>query len=85
MSSSIIYGDSAPYGKKTVITRGTKPHPSNFYGNSKWRADKGVRKLSDENFIVTILRPPMIYGKGSKGNYPILAKLEKNTSCLSGC
>lgn len=24
-----------------------------------------------------VLRPPIIYGKGSKGNYPILAKLAK--------
>ncbi len=77
MSSSIIYGDSAPYGKKKRITKETKPHPSNFYGDSKWRADKGVRKLADENFTVTVLRPPMIYGKGSKGNYPNLAKLAK--------
>ena len=77
MSSSIIYGDSAPYGKKKVITRDTKPHPSNFYGDSKWRADKGVRALVADGFLVTVLRPPMIYGKGSKGNYPTLAKLAK--------
>lgn len=77
MSSAIIYGDSAPYGKSKRITKKTKPHPANFYGNSKWRADKGVRKLADENFIVTVLRPPMIYGKGSKGNYPTLSKMAK--------
>ena len=35
MSSSIIYGDSAPYGKSKRITRNTKPHPANFYGDSK--------------------------------------------------
>lgn len=78
MSSAIIYGDSAPYGKRRRITKNTKPHPANFYGDSKWRADKGVRKLGDENFTVTVLRPPMIYGKGSKGNYPTLAKMAKN-------
>lgn len=77
MSSAIVYGDSAPYGKKCRITKNTKPHPSNFYGDSKWKADKGVRKLGDENFTVTVLRPPMIYGKGSKGNYPTLAKMAK--------
>ena len=31
-------------------------------------------KLADESFHVVILRPPMIYGKGSKGNYPQLSK-----------
>ena len=77
MSSAIIYGDSAPVGRRKRITKKTKPHPANFYGDSKWRADKGVRKLADENFKVTVLRPPMIYGKGSKGNYPTLSKMAK--------
>ena len=36
-----------------------------------------VRELADEKFKVIVLRPPMIYGKGSKGNYPKLAKLAK--------
>lgn len=77
MSSAIIYGDSAPYGKSKRITRETEPMPSNFYGDSKWQADKGVRALSTDSFKVTVLRPPMIYGKGSKGNYPLLAKMAK--------
>ncbi len=71
MSSMIIYG------KETHITRDTEPHPANFYGDSKWSADKGVRELADNDFIVTVLRPPMIYGKGSKGNYPVLSKLAR--------
>jgi UDP-glucose 4-epimerase len=77
MSSAIIYGDSAPYGMSKRITRDTEPSPSNFYGDSKWQADKGVRELANDDFIVTVLRPPMIYGKGSKGNYPTLAKMAK--------
>ena len=77
MSSAIVYGESAPYGKTKRITRDTEPNPANFYGDSKWQADKGVRELSDEVFTVTVLRPPMIYGKGSKGNYPTLAKMAK--------
>lgn len=78
MSSAIIYGDSAPFGKTKRITKDTQPHPSNYYGDSKWQADKGVRELANDGFTVTVLRPPMIYGKGSKGNYPTLAKLAKN-------
>ncbi len=77
MSSAIIYGDSAPYGQIKRITVDTEPTPANFYGDSKWQADKGVRELADENYTVTVLRPPMIYGKGSKGNYPTLAKMAK--------
>ncbi|MBQ9342444.1 MAG: NAD-dependent epimerase/dehydratase family protein [Lachnospiraceae bacterium] len=77
MSSIIVYGDSAPYGKKKMITKDTIPQPSNFYGDSKWQADKGIRELADDNFMVTVIRPPMIYGKGSKGNYPTLSKMAK--------
>lgn len=77
MSSAIIYGDSAPYGVQKRITADTVPSPANFYGDSKWQADKGVREEADEQFIVTVLRPPMIYGKGSKGNYPTLSKMAR--------
>lgn len=77
MSSMIVYGDSAPYGSKKVVDADTVPTPANFYGDSKLQADVAVRELADENFKVVVLRPPMIYGKGSKGNYPILAKLAK--------
>ncbi len=75
MSSAIVYGDSAPIGKSKVITRDTPVSPANAYGDSKVQAEKGILPLNDEQFKVVILRPPMIYGKGSKGNYPVLAKL----------
>lgn len=77
MSSMIVYGDSAPYGKEKIVDRNTTPTPANFYGDSKWQADKGIRSLADATMNVAIIRPPMIYGKGSKGNYPTLAKLAK--------
>ena len=77
MSSAIVYGDSAGYGKRKRITKDTEPSPANFYGDSKWQADKGVRELASDQFVVTVLRPPMIYGKGSKGNYPTLASMAK--------
>lgn len=47
------------------------------YGDSKLQAEKGIMPLADESFKVVILRPPMIYGSGSKGNYPILSKLAR--------
>jgi len=72
MSSIIVYGDSSK-GKR-VIDRNTIPSPSNFYGDSKLQAEEGLKALEDENFKIVILRPPMIYGKGSKGNYPKLSK-----------
>ncbi len=74
MSSAIVYGDSAPIGKSKVITKDTPISPANFYGDSKVQAENGLKKLDDDNFKMVILRPPMIYGKGSKGNYPLLSK-----------
>ena len=79
MSSIIVYGDSSKLGEKRVITKDTIPTPTNFYGNSKLQAEQGVLSLQDEHFNVVILRPPMIYGKGSKGNYPKLARLAQKT------
>lgn len=74
MSSAIVYGDSAPIGKEKIITKDTIPTPSNFYGESKLQAEQRLRLLDSDLFRIVILRPPMIYGKGSKGNYPTLAK-----------
>lgn len=77
MSSIIVYGESAGIGKSRVITKETPLSPANFYGDSKVKAEEGLKKLADDSFKVVILRPPMIYGKGSKGNYPLLAKMAK--------
>lgn len=73
MSSIIVYGDSSSNSR--VIDRNTVPTPSNFYGKSKLQAEEGIKPLKSEDFKIVILRPPMIYGKGSKGNYPKLAKI----------
>jgi len=77
MSSIIVYGESSPIGKTKRITANTVPNPANFYGDSKWQAELGLEKLRSDDFKIAIIRPPMIYGKGSKGNYPKLAKLAR--------
>lgn len=74
MSSAIVYGASSPIGKEKIITKDTKPEPENFYGESKLNAEKGLLELSADDFKVVILRPPMIYGPGCKGNYNSLRK-----------
>ena len=75
MSSAIVYGDSAPIGFQRMITRDTPPAPADFYGDSKLQAEKRILPLADDHFKIAVLRPPMIYGKGSKGNYPVLSKM----------
>lgn len=57
------------------IIKNTKPKAENFYGDSKLQADLKLQEMNDVSFKVVVVRPPMIYGKGSKGNYPQLAKL----------
>lgn len=73
MSSIIVYGDSS--SDKRIITKSTVPAPSNFYGNSKLQAEEGIKDLESDDFKIVVIRPPMIYGKGSKGNYPKLSKV----------
>ena len=78
MSSIIVYG-SGIIGEDRIITKDTPLTPDNFYGDSKKQAEIKIRPLEDENFKIVIVRPPMIYGPDSKGNYPLLAKFAKKT------
>lgn len=73
MSSIIVYGNSSC--NKKVITKDTTPNPGNFYGDSKLQAEEGMSQLRDNHFRVVIIRSPMVYGKGSRGNYPFLSKV----------
>ena len=75
MSSIIVYGESAPIGEKKVITEDTIPTPNNSYGDSKLKAEEGIKNLNDENFNVAIIRAPLIYGKNSKGNFKTLENM----------
>lgn len=77
MSSAIVYGDSAPIGKLKRIDKNTPVNPANFYGDSKVKAEVGILPLNDDAFKVCVLRPPMIYGPGNKGNFNMLEKLAK--------
>lgn len=77
MSSIIIYGEAAGPGHTRLITDKTLPKPANFYGDSKWQGDQAVRHEASDTFRVAVVRPPMIYGRGSKGNYPALSKFAR--------
>ncbi|MFD1411497.1 NAD-dependent epimerase/dehydratase family protein [Lapidilactobacillus gannanensis] len=73
MSSIIVYGHT-----HETIQETTPTNPSNFYGDSKLQAEISLRQMSNINFQILILRPPMIYGPMSKGNFPILVKMAKS-------
>ncbi len=78
MSSMIVYHESKSL-KTEIVTSETVPSPNGFYGNSKLEAEQGINKLADESFKVVNLRPPMIYGPESKGNFMRLVWLASKT------
>lgn len=71
----IYLSSMSVYGIETGIINGaTIPMPRSNYGKSKLQAEEQIRKLEDEKFKIAVLRPPMVYGQGCKGNYQTLAK-----------
>ena len=78
MSSMIVFHESRSLIPE-MITSDTLPCPNGFYGDSKLQAEKGLHNLAGDTFKVCILRPPMIYGPNSKGNFPRLIKLAAKT------
>ena len=78
MSSMIVYKEVKTLAGKQ-IHRDTVPEPNGFYGDSKLQGESGIRALADDSFKVCIMRPPMIYGPGCKGNFPKLMWLAQKT------
>lgn len=76
----ILMSTLSVYGMNTgIIRKDTKEQPATHYGKSKLQADRRIQKLADDQFHVTILRPPMVYGAGCKGNYQRLRALALKT------
>jgi nucleoside-diphosphate-sugar epimerase len=72
----VFFSSMSVYGMEVGrIHAETLENPNTAYGNSKLAAEKALMALSDDAFRVAILRPPMIYGPGCKGNYPRLSRL----------
>ena len=74
MSSMSVYGENGSIKHPVTITRETLPNPKDIYGRSKLSAEGGLLKYASDSFMLCILRPPMIYGPGCKGNYALLEK-----------
>lgn len=62
------------YGKETgFVDENTEPNPKTPYAQSKLEAEILLSELADDTFKVATLRPPIVYGKDCRGNYPRLA------------
>jgi UDP-glucose 4-epimerase len=57
-------------------TEDDAPQPEDAYGTTKWEAEQVLRAIERETGLeVVILRPPLVYGPGVKGNFLRLMKL----------
>ena len=76
----VFLSSMSVYGMDTgVITKDTEPKPKTNYGKSKLQAENSIVHLSDENFKVCIIRSPMVYGKGCKGNFQTVVRIVKKS------
>lgn len=52
------------------------PAPADHYAVSKWEAEQGLLQLAEETGMeVVIIRPPLVYGPGVKGNFARMVQL----------
>lgn len=72
MSTMSVFGISTGF-----IDENTIINPKTHYGKSKREAELQIELLKTESFKVTIIRPPMVYGKNCKGNYSVLSNFVK--------
>jgi UDP-glucose 4-epimerase len=73
ISSTLVNGRSTdgrgPFSEADVLT------PRGIYGISKAAAESGLRAIAqDQGMLITVVRPPLVYGAGAKGNFHLLAK-----------
>ena len=79
----IFFSTMSVYGLTTGEINGDTPLlPKNDYGKSKLAAEKILFDMADGNFKVTVIRPPMVYGKNCPGNYRSLSKLVKTVKII---
>lgn len=72
----IFLSSMSVYGMDTgVITKTTPLAPQTNYGRSKAAAEEKIAMLASSDFVICVLRPPMVYGEGCKGNYQSIVKL----------
>jgi nucleoside-diphosphate-sugar epimerase len=74
------------YGK---WIEGSKPwnessecYPSDPYGKSKYEAEKGLRRLESDDFKVSVVRTPIVYGPGVGANILKLMRLAETFPLL---
>lgn len=67
-------------GEKTTddccFTEGDAACPQDPYAISKWEAEQALHRVAQETGLeVVIVRPPLVYGAGAKGNFAQMIKV----------
>lgn len=74
ISSIKVNGEATVSGQ--AFTASDTPAPDDPYGGSKLEAEQGLRQIAKETGMeVVIIRPPLVYGPGVKGNFKSLMAL----------
>lgn len=74
ISSIKVNGEQTQEGKP--FSAEDTPAPDDAYGLSKWEAEQGLQRLAVKTGLeVVIIRPPLVYGAGVKGNFASMIKL----------
>lgn len=78
MSTVKVYGEETdlPYSENSEC------YPQDEYGKSKLKAENELKKLESDDFKVSIIRTPIVYGYGVKANIKNLINLVKKMPVL---
>ncbi|MEO5592032.1 MAG: NAD-dependent epimerase/dehydratase family protein [Chitinophagaceae bacterium] len=75
ISSTKVYGDDI----NEILSEHSPCLPVDAYGASKLKAEQYLQSLQSDSFKIAIIRPPLVYGPGVKGNMIRLLQLaDKN-------
>lgn len=79
----VFISTMAVYGKSQgEINENTPLEPVTLYGKSKLKAENYLLNEIKGKMKVTIIRPPMVYGKNCPGNYRKLSKIARLTPII---
>lgn len=68
LSSIKVNGEQTALGAPFLFS--DAPVPEDPYGISKWEAEQALREVSAKTGLeVVVIRPPLVYGPGVKGNF----------------
>ena len=78
ISSIKVNGEATATG--SAFSNLSDPQPEDEYGISKHEAELALKELvSGSDMDLVIIRPPLVYGKGVKGNFANLLKIVKKS------